>query len=80
MLIPMLTPSPSSFSDLHNKKPEPLHVQVMRLLVLYAEHEFNASTFTGRVCASTLSDIHSCVNGVIGAARSTVALTKQLWQ
>jgi 2-methylcitrate synthase len=38
-------------------------------LVLYAEHEFNASTFTGRVCASTLSDIHSCVTGAIGSLR-----------
>lgn len=38
-------------------------------LVLYAEHEFNASTFTGRVCASTLSDLHSCVTGAIGSLR-----------
>lgn len=55
---------------LHNKKPEPLHVDVMHAsLVLYAEHEFNASTFTGRVCASTLSDIHSIVTGAIGSLR-----------
>ena len=55
---------------LHNKKPEPLHVDVMHAsLVLYAEHEFNASTFTGRVCASTLSDIHSVVTGAIGSLR-----------
>ena len=55
---------------LHNKKPEPLHVQVMHAsLILYAEHEFNASTFTARVCASTLSDIHSCVTGAIGTLR-----------
>ena len=38
-------------------------------LVLYAEHEFNASTFTARVCASTLSDMHSCVTGAIGSLR-----------
>ena len=38
-------------------------------LVLYAEHEFNASTFTGRVCASTMSDIHSCVVAAIGSLR-----------
>lgn len=38
-------------------------------LILYAEHEFNASTFTARVCASTLSDIHSCVTGAIGTLR-----------
>ena len=38
-------------------------------LMLYAEHEFNASTFTARVTASTLSDIHSCVTGAIGSLR-----------
>ena len=38
-------------------------------LILYAEHEFNASTFTARVCASTLSDIHSCVTAAIGSLR-----------
>lgn len=55
---------------LHNKKPEPLHVDVMHAsLILYAEHEFNASTFAGRVCASTLSDIHSVVTGAIGTLR-----------
>lgn len=55
---------------LHNKKPEALHVDVMHAsLILYAEHEFNASTFTARVCASTLSDIHSCVTGAIGSLR-----------
>jgi len=55
---------------LHNKKPEPLHVDVMHAsLILYAEHEFNASTFTGRVCASTLSDIHSVVTAAIGSLR-----------
>lgn len=55
---------------LHDRKPDPLHVQAMHAsLILYAEHEFNASTFTGRVCASTLSDIHSCVTGAIGSLR-----------
>ena len=38
-------------------------------LILYAEHEFNASTFTGRVCASTLSDMYSCITGAIGSLR-----------
>lgn len=47
-----------------------LHAQVMNVsLILYAEHEFNASTFTARVCASTLSDIHSCVTAAIGSLR-----------
>ncbi|TVV43889.1 2-methylcitrate synthase [Thalassolituus sp. C2-1] len=55
---------------LHNKKPSELHTRVMHAsLVLYAEHEFNASTFTARVCASTLSDMHSCVTGAIGSLR-----------
>ena len=38
-------------------------------LTLYAEHEFNASTFTGRVCASTLSDLHSCLTAAVGSLR-----------
>jgi 2-methylcitrate synthase len=38
-------------------------------LILYAEHEFNASTFTARVIAGTLSDIYSCIVGAIGALR-----------
>jgi 2-methylcitrate synthase len=55
---------------LHGKKPSELHEKVMHVsLILYAEHEFNASTFTARVCASTLSDIHSCVTGAIGSLR-----------
>jgi 2-methylcitrate synthase len=52
------------------KKPSELHSNVMNVsLILYAEHEFNASTFTARVCASTLSDIFSCVTGAIGSLR-----------
>lgn len=55
---------------LHGEKPNELHEQVMHVsLILYAEHEFNASTFTARVCASTLSDMHSCVTGAIGSLR-----------
>lgn len=55
---------------LHGKAPSELHEQVMHVsLILYAEHEFNASTFTGRVCASTLSDLHSCITGAIGSLR-----------
>ena len=55
---------------LHDKTPSQLHADVMNTsLILYAEHEFNASTFTARVCASTLSDIHSCVTGAIGSLR-----------
>ena len=55
---------------LRGTKPNALHEQVMNVsLILYAEHEFNASTFTARVCASTLSDLHSCVTGAIGSLR-----------
>ena len=49
---------------------DPVFQRVMDVsLILYAEHEFNASTFTARVCASTLSDMHSCVTGAIGSLR-----------
>lgn len=55
---------------LHGKAADPTHVRVMDVsLILYAEHEFNASTFTARVCASTLSDLHSCITGAIGSLR-----------
>jgi 2-methylcitrate synthase len=40
-----------------------------RSLILYAEHEFNASTFTARVIAGTGSDLYSCITGAIGALR-----------
>jgi 2-methylcitrate synthase len=55
---------------LHGKKPSQLHIDAMNTsLVLYAEHEFNASTFTSRVIAGTLSDMYSCITGAIGALR-----------
>ncbi|UIP28094.1 2-methylcitrate synthase [Photobacterium sp. TLY01] len=55
---------------LTGEAPSELFKQVMHCsLILYAEHEFNASTFTARVCASTLSDLHSCVTGAIGTLR-----------
>jgi 2-methylcitrate synthase len=55
---------------LHGKKPSDLHIRAMNTsLVLYAEHEFNASTFTARVIAGTLSDMYSCITGAIGALR-----------
>jgi 2-methylcitrate synthase len=55
---------------LKGEKPSALHERIMDIsLILYAEHEFNASTFTARVCASTLSDMHSCVTGAIGSLR-----------
>lgn len=55
---------------LTDKAPTDMHKQVMHCsLILYAEHEFNASTFAARVCASTLSDLHSCITAAIGTLR-----------
>ncbi|HEY7987100.1 MAG TPA: 2-methylcitrate synthase [Methylophilaceae bacterium] len=57
---------------LHGKAPSDLHVRAMNAsLVLYAEHEFNASTFAARVVAGTLSDMYSCITGAIGALRGS---------
>ena len=53
---------------LHGKKPTASHVRAMHTsLNLYAEHEFNASTFTARVIAGTGADLYSCITGAIGA-------------
>jgi 2-methylcitrate synthase len=55
---------------LHRRAPGPSWVRAMHTsLNLYAEHEFNASTFAARVIAGTGSDIHSCITGAIGALR-----------
>ena len=55
---------------LHGRPPSELWVRAMHTsLILYAEHEFNASTFTGRVIAGTGSDIYSAITGAIGALR-----------
>ena len=55
---------------LSGKDPSDMHRSVMDCsLILYAEHEFNASTFTARVCAATLSDMYSCITGAIGSLR-----------
>jgi 2-methylcitrate synthase len=55
---------------LHGKRPSELHARAVDVsLILYAEHEFNASTFTARVIAGTMSDLHSCITGAIGALR-----------
>jgi 2-methylcitrate synthase len=55
---------------LHGKKPPESWVRAMQVsLNLYAEHEFNASTFTARVIAGTGSDIYSAITGAIGALR-----------
>jgi 2-methylcitrate synthase len=55
---------------LHRRAPGPAWVRAMHTsLILYAEHEFNASTFTARVIAGTGADIYSCLTGAIGALR-----------
>jgi 2-methylcitrate synthase len=55
---------------LHGRKPSAQWVRAMHTsLNLYAEHEFNASTFTARVIAGTGSDLYSCITGAIGALR-----------
>jgi len=55
---------------LHGRPPSKEWVRAMQVsLILYAEHEFNASTFTARVIAGTGSDIYSCIVGAIGALK-----------
>jgi 2-methylcitrate synthase len=55
---------------LHGEAPKASWVRAMHTsLILYAEHEFNASTFTARVIAGTNSDLYSCITGAIGALR-----------
>jgi 2-methylcitrate synthase len=55
---------------LHGEAPSKSHERALdQSLVLYAEHEFNASTFTARVIAGTGSDLFSCITGAIGALR-----------
>ncbi|MDI1335406.1 MAG: 2-methylcitrate synthase [Lacunisphaera sp.] len=55
---------------LHQRPPAASHVRALdRSLILYAEHEFNASTFAARVIAGTATDFHSAITGAIGALR-----------
>jgi 2-methylcitrate synthase len=55
---------------LHGSAPSPEWTRAMQIsLILYAEHEFNASTFTARVIAGTGSDMYSCISGAIGALK-----------
>lgn len=57
-------------SMLHGKTPNEMHRRCMDAsLTLYAEHEFNASTFAARVCAATLSDFYSAITAGIGTLR-----------
>ena len=55
---------------LHGRPPSALHARALdQSLILYAEHEFNASTFAARVIAGTNSDFYSAITGAIGALR-----------
>lgn len=55
---------------LHGSRPSEEHVRAMQTtLILYAEHEFNASTFTARSIAGTGADVYSAITGAIGALR-----------
>lgn len=74
--LPDIKPDPNSthgsnlLAMMTGKMPSELAGRVMDgTLVLYAEHEFNASTFTARTIASTLADMHSAVTGAIGALK-----------
>src|SRR3546814_12390915 len=69
---------------LHQEKPKASWVKAMHTsLVLYAEHEFNASTFTTRVVAGTGSDMYSAICGGIGALRGQIGRAsgrEKVWQ
>jgi 2-methylcitrate synthase len=55
---------------LHGRSPTPEEARALDVsLILYAEHEFNASTFAARVCAATLSDMYSAITAAIGTLR-----------
>ncbi|MDM5334745.1 citrate synthase [Ureibacillus composti] len=55
---------------LHGKDPQPIEIEAFnKALVLHADHELNASTFTARVCVATLSDVYSGITAAIGALK-----------
>lgn len=55
---------------LHGKEPQAIEVEAFnKALVLHADHELNASTFTARVCVATLSDVYSGITAAIGALK-----------
>lgn len=58
---------------LHGKEPNPLQARMLDVsMILYAEHEFNASTFAARVTAATLSDFYSAIVSAIGTLRGSL--------
>ncbi|HZN33641.1 MAG TPA: citrate/2-methylcitrate synthase [Pirellulaceae bacterium] len=67
---PSLTLPANFLWMLRGQKPSPKQVEALDVsLILYAEHEFNASTFSARCVVSTLSDLHSGITGAIGALK-----------
>src|SRR5699024_5608354 len=55
---------------LNNKQPQPIEIEAIdKALVLHADHELNASTFTARVCVATLSDVYSGITAAISALK-----------
>ncbi len=74
--VPPRPELPHAASFLHmvaGRKPRAVQVRAFdAALVLYAEHELNASTFTARTIASTLSDMHSAVSGALGALKGAL--------
>jgi citrate synthase len=70
---PELSHAASFLHMVSGRKPKPVNVRAFdAALVLYAEHEFNASTFTARTIASTLADMHSAVAGGLGALKGAL--------
>ena len=67
---PSLSHAANLLMCITGERPGEIAAKVMDVsLILYAEHDFNASTFTCRVIASTMSDMHSCITGAIGSLR-----------
>jgi len=67
---PSLSHAANLFNMMMGRKPSPEEEKIIDVsLILYAEHDFNASTFTGRVIAGTLSDMHGAVTGAIAALK-----------
>jgi 2-methylcitrate synthase/citrate synthase II len=67
---PALSLAENLLRMIRNVEPTPLEIRALDVsLILYAEHEFNASTFTARVVASTLADYHAAITAAIGALK-----------
>ncbi len=64
------SPTNPKLYTLNGEEPSPIEVEAFnKALILHADHELNASTFTARVCVATLSDIYSGITAAIGALK-----------